>query len=63
MNRLYAGNLRVMLDSGEVRDITYYDKPEGVFYPMDKINKSEQFLPNFQWKAALRPKGGMEIIH
>jgi len=63
MNRLYAGNLRVMLDSGEVKGITYYDKPEGVFYPMDKINKAEQFLPNFEWKAALRPKDGMGILH
>jgi len=63
MNRLYASDLRIYLDSGEVKGITYYDKPDGVFYPMDRINEEEQFIKEFDWKAALRPKDWMEIIH
>ncbi len=56
MNRLYASELRIYLDSGEVTGITYFDKPEGVFYPMDRINKEEQFISNFAWNPMLRPR-------
>lgn len=63
MNRLYASDLRIYLDSGEIAGITYFDKPDGVFYPMDQIKKEEQFISNFEWKAILRPKSWMEIVH
>jgi lipopolysaccharide export system protein LptA len=63
MNRLYASDLRIYLDSGEVTGITYYDKPDGVFYPMDQIKEDEQFIKEFEWKAALRPKDWTETIH
>lgn len=62
MNRLYASDLRLYLDSGEIVGITYFDKPDGVFYPMDQINKEEQFIRNFKWKAFLRPKNWQELI-
>jgi hypothetical protein len=56
MNRLYAGDLRLDLDSGEVKGVSYIDKPDGKFYPMDKINKEEQFIKGFSWNPAIRPK-------
>ena len=61
MNRVYAANLKVYLDSGEVKGITFISEPEGVFYPMDKINKQEQFLQGFTWSPALRPKRWEEL--
>lgn len=62
MNRLYASDLKVYLDSGEVIGVTYYEKPDGKFYPIDRINKSEQFVPNFRWNPALRPKSWQKMI-
>jgi lipopolysaccharide export system protein LptA len=56
LNRIFASKLKIYLDSGEVIGITYYDKPDGIFFPMDKIKLEEQFIKNFDWKAALRPK-------
>jgi len=56
MNRLYAGDLRLDLDSGEVKGVSYIDKPDGKFYPMDKINKEEQFIKGFSWNPAMQPK-------
>jgi lipopolysaccharide assembly outer membrane protein LptD (OstA) len=56
MNRLYASELKVYLDSGEVNGVTYYEKPDGIFYPMDQINKEEQWIPDFNLNPALRPK-------
>ena len=56
MNRLYASDLRIYIDSNNITGITYIDQAEGVFYPMEKIKKEEQFIPGFDWKNALRPK-------
>jgi hypothetical protein len=63
MNRLYSSDINIYLDSGEVTGITYLEKPDGVFYPMNQINKDEQFIPSFKWNPMLRPKSWEEIIH
>jgi len=62
MNRIYASDLRIYLDSNEVKGVTYFDKPDGVFYPIDKINTEEQFIKGFSWKIALRPRKWTELI-
>jgi lipopolysaccharide export system protein LptA len=56
MNRLYAGDLRLDLDSGEVKGVSYIDKPDGKFYPFAKLNAEEQFISTFSWNPFLRPK-------
>ncbi len=62
LNRLYASDLRIYLDSGEVVGITYFDKPDGIFYPMDQIKPEEQFIKGFEWKVALRPKSPFDLV-
>jgi hypothetical protein len=62
MNRVIASDLRIYLDSGEVKGITYFDKPDGVFYPMDQINPEEQFINGFILYPALRPKSPLDLI-
>lgn len=62
MNRIYAGNLRVDLDSGEIRKVSYIEKPDAVFYPLDQINKEEQFIRNFSWNPILRPKSVSDLF-
>ena len=62
MNRLYSSDLRIDVDSNEITGVTYLDAPDGVFYPMDQIKKSEQFVPGFNWKAALRPKSRESLL-
>ena len=62
MNRIYSSDIRVYLDSGEVKGITYFDKPDGVFYPMNQLNTEEQFIQYFKWNAVLRPKSWKELI-
>jgi hypothetical protein len=55
MSRLYASDLKVLLDSGEVESVTYLGQPDGVMYPMDQINKDEQFIQYFSWNPKCRP--------
>lgn len=61
MNRIYAADLNVYLDSGEVTGITFIRQPEGIFYPMDQLDPDEQFLQGFTWSPLLRPKSWREI--
>lgn len=62
MARLYASDLKVYLDSGEVTGIVYVGMPDGVLYPMNKINKEEQFVQGFSWNPILRPKSAEDIL-
>jgi hypothetical protein len=61
LNRLFAERLFVELQKGEVKQITYFDQPDGIFYPMDKIEPKEQRIKGFQWNPLLRPKNVLEL--
>lgn len=56
MNRLFSSDLVVFLKEGEVDRITYLDKPDGIFFPMDKIDEKEKLIKNFSWNPGKRPK-------
>ena len=63
LNRLFASELIVYLDSGEVTRITFFDKPDGVFFPMEQIEDKERFIKNFAWNPMLRPRNPYEMVH
>ena len=42
--------------------VTYFDEPDGIFYPMDQIKEEERFIQGFSWKYALRPKSPQSMI-
>jgi lipopolysaccharide export system protein LptA len=63
LNRLYASALIVYLDSGEVSKITFFDKPDGVFFPMDQIDDKERYIRNFSWNPMLRPRNPYAMVH
>jgi hypothetical protein len=62
MNRVFASDLRIDIDSNEVEGLSYIDKPDGVFYPMNQIKVEEQFIQGFKWLIAQRPKVWREIL-
>lgn len=62
MNRLYSSDLRIDIDGNEIVGITYIHKPDGVFYPMTRIEKDEQFIPGFVWKEVLRPRSVNDLL-
>jgi hypothetical protein len=63
MNRLYASRLRIDVDSNEIVGVSYIDQPDGKFYPMDKIQKDEMFVPGFIDRSALRPKDREDLLN
>ena len=56
LNRLFASELHVYLDSGEVEKVTFFDKPDGVFFPINQMDEKEKFIKGFSWNPMLRPK-------
>ena len=62
MARLYASDLVIYLDSGEVSRVVYIGMPDGVLYPMDQINKEEQFVQGFSWNPILRPRSVEDLF-
>lgn len=62
MARLYASDLKVDLDSGEVVGITYLGQPDGVMYPMNQLNAEEQFVQGFSWNPILRPISAADLL-
>lgn len=62
MARLYASDLKVDLDSGEVVGITYLGQPDGVMYPMNQINEEERLVQGFSWNPLLRPKSVEDLL-
>lgn len=62
MARLYASRIKVYLDSGEVIGITYYDSPDGAFYPLMQIPNEEQFIKNFLFLPQFRPQSREDIF-
>ncbi|MFM8597031.1 MAG: hypothetical protein ACKOBN_08070, partial [Flavobacteriales bacterium] len=56
LNRLFADHLEIAIAGKEISSITYFDQPEGVFYPMNKIDPKEKKIKNFSWNPTLRPQ-------
>jgi hypothetical protein len=61
LNRLFAEKLVVELRSGEVKEITYFDQPDGVFFPMGKIDTKEKYIKGFKWNPTLRPQNATTL--
>jgi lipopolysaccharide export system protein LptA len=62
MTRLVAGELKVYLDSGEVRRVTFLEEPDGVFYDIDKVPEKEKRSEHFNWQPYRKPSSPMIIL-
>ena len=62
MNRLYSSTLRIDIDSSEITGVTYIEKPDGAFYPMNKIKADEKFVQGFVSKLYLRPQRKKDLL-
>ncbi len=62
MSRLYSSDIKIYLDSNQFSKVVYLDQADGVFYPMEKINKEEQYIVGFSWNASRRPKSKKDLF-
>ncbi|MEY5001692.1 MAG: hypothetical protein RLZZ211_1728 [Bacteroidota bacterium] len=61
LNRLYSERLLIALQKGEVKEITYFEQPDGIFFPMGQIDPKEKWINGFQWNPGLRPQNAAEL--
>lgn len=62
MNHLISSRMRMAFEENKITDIFPIKKPEGQYYPMEKIPKDKEILEGFIWKPKDRPRSKEEII-
>ncbi len=55
MNKADCSNITIRFENGEVRNITFINKPDAKFIPPHEILEEEARLKGFQWRINERP--------
>lgn len=61
MQRMVSGDLSIVLENNQVKQVKYYLEPTGNLHPMDKIPAGEEKLDGFEWKIARRPMSRKDV--
>ena len=62
LNHMISSRIKILFGNNQLQDIISIRKPEGNFFPIDKIPNGQDILDGFIWKPELRPKSKDEII-
>ncbi|MDX1652411.1 MAG: OstA-like protein [Brumimicrobium sp.] len=62
MNRIYASNISLYFENGDITRAVYRERPDGALYPMDQIKESEKIVDDFKWNEHLRPRSWQQMI-
>ena len=62
MNRSLSSRMRLEFQNNKLKEVTLIRKPEGKYYPLDKVNKDDEILKGFIWKPNERPKSKEEVL-
>ncbi|KAA8485902.1 OstA-like protein [Arcticibacter tournemirensis] len=62
MNRSLSSRMRLTFGDNKLKQVMFVRKPEGKFYPIEKMPKDIEILDGFIWKPKDRPKSKEEII-
>jgi len=55
VNYIECREMLIDIDSNTVREITFYTKPEGTFYPVNELPKDKEKIKGFKWLIDTRP--------
>ncbi len=61
MNRIFCKDILLRMKEKEINNITFYDKPDGKYYPVNQLNVDEMRLRGFKWREAERPTSVEDI--
>jgi lipopolysaccharide export system protein LptA len=61
MNRMISSRIKVLFADNKLKDIISILKPEGTYFPIDKVPADEAILKGFIWKPKDRPRSKAEI--
>lgn len=63
MNRLYASDITLRFDKGDIETATYRESPDGLLYPMNQIDQKEEKVQHFKWSNERRPLSWQQIMY
>ena len=56
VNTSITSEMRIFLDSNHIRQIRYYDAPNGYVHPDEKMEEKDRKLQGFRWLDIYRPR-------
>ena len=62
MNKSLSSRMRLEFKDNKLKDVILVRKPEGKYFPIEKVDKDSEILKGFIWKPNERPKSKEEII-
>jgi hypothetical protein len=62
MNRLACSEMTVYMDSNQIDNIRFYNKPEATLYPLKDLTDELQYFRYFEWRGAERPKKREDVF-
>ncbi len=62
MNRSLSGRMRLAFGDNKLQQVFFVSKPEGKYYPIEKLQKDNEILDGFIWKPKDRPRSKEEVI-
>ncbi len=55
VNKAVCSNMIIVLDSNEIKTITFLSQPTATLFPLDKVSKDELILDGYRWYGGIRP--------
>ena len=56
IDKTICSELKIKLESNEIKNITFYTSPEGNVHPEDKLDPNLKLLEGFIWRKSERPE-------
>ena len=56
IDKTICSELKIKLESNEIKNITFYTSPEGKVHPEDKLDPNLKLLEGFVWRINERPE-------
>ncbi|MGV3636779.1 MAG: OstA-like protein [Flavobacteriales bacterium] len=62
VNRADCSRIRVGLKNGKVDQVTFFDRPDAILYPLEKVPLEELRMQGSDWRAEERPSDRADIF-
>jgi hypothetical protein len=56
IDKTICSELKIKLESNEIKNITFYTSPEGKVHPESKLDSNLRILEGFIWRKSERPE-------
>lgn len=63
INASITSEMRILLNDNKLKEILFYNNPDGALYPYSKLPKDKRILKDFRWLNIYRPRRIEDIFH